>query len=77
MDSLFPARSKKIRESDRQYVAVLRETVKAPCPGGIPAEFLKEVARACQYLLLNMYNCCFSSGVFNMRWKEQRLMLIS
>lgn len=50
---------------------------KAPGPDGIPTEALKETARTCPQLLLNMYNACLKAGVFSARWKKARLVLIS
>lgn len=49
---------------------------KAPGPDGIPVEVVKEIAKECPYLLLNMYNSCLRAGIFGQRWKLQRLVLL-
>lgn len=50
---------------------------KAPGPDGVPTEVLKVVGRVFPGLLLNMYNRCLLEGLFPLRWKVQRLVLIS
>ena len=49
---------------------------KAAGPDGIPNEVLKVVVETCPNVLLDVFNACFSHGIFPKQWKRQALILL-
>ena len=49
---------------------------KAPGSDNIPNEIVREVVGAWPELLFETYNVCLHKGVFQKRWKRQKLVLL-
>lgn len=65
-----------INVDEIKYAGNKLTTGKSPGPDGIPSEVIKLVCEIWPECLVKIFNCCLERGIFPVKWKRQRLVLL-